>query len=73
MKLEVFHVKRFSDSPWGRWAMCWGAPSASVALGTVALATAVQVRSVGATAVVIVVSLVALFAFVLSMPRSGRG
>ncbi|WP_171076177.1 hypothetical protein [Streptomyces sp. YIM 121038] len=53
--------------------MCWGAPSATVALGTVVLATAVQVRSAGATAVVIVVSLVALFAFVLSMPRSGRG
>ncbi|MER5988060.1 hypothetical protein [Streptomyces sp. NPDC001787] len=66
-------MQTLSAGPWRRWALFWGVPCAVVALGTVWLAVAMDVRSTPATAVVIVVSLGALFAFVLSMPRRGGG
>ncbi|MFJ8752318.1 hypothetical protein ACIREO_23725 [Streptomyces sp. NPDC102441] len=64
-------MQTLNAGPWRRWALLWGVPCTVVALGTVWLAVAMGARSASATAVVIVVSLGALFAFVLSMPRRG--
>ncbi|MBV9024010.1 MAG: hypothetical protein JO362_09490 [Streptomycetaceae bacterium] len=68
-------MKRFGavpSTPWTRWALLWGVPCAAIALGAVGVALTVGVRSADGTALVIVASIGALFAFTLTMPRRGR-
>ncbi|MFD4609973.1 hypothetical protein ACFWOT_18105 [Streptomyces sp. NPDC058440] len=59
-------VKGKSPSPWGRWALRWGAPSAAVALVS---AWVLEPASVVGAVIAAGVALTALLVFVGTMPR----